>query len=131
MVEFNCEREEGLGRLARYLCMNKVRGVIFQRILLLGVLILGISSNSHADIYDAVVSNANRSDEDEKLDARRKPADILRFFDVKPGMTVFDVFADGGYYTELLSLVVGQEGSVVLYNMKLGIILLSRVLLSE
>ena len=31
-------------------------------------------------------------------------------------MRVFDVFAGGGYYTELLSLVVGQEGLVVLYN---------------
>lgn len=64
VVEFNCEREEGLGRLARYLCMYKTRSVILQRILLLGILILSISSNRGADIYDAVVSNANRSDED-------------------------------------------------------------------
>ncbi|MFT5211730.1 MAG: putative methyltransferase [Flavobacterium sp.] len=29
-------------------------------------------------------------------------------------MAVADVFAGDGYYTELLSLVVGREGSVVL-----------------
>jgi predicted methyltransferase len=87
-----------------------------QGIILLAILLMGISANSSADIYDAVVSNAYRSDEDKKVDARRKPAEILRFFDVKPKMSIFDVFAGGGYYTELLSLVVGHEGSVVLYN---------------
>ena len=68
------------------------------------------------NVVDNALTNTNRSEEDVKLDEQRKPGEVLRFFGIKPGMHVFDIFAGGGYYSELMSYVVGPEGSVVLYN---------------
>ena len=41
------------------------------------------------------------------------PADILRLAGIKPGMRVADVLAGDGYYSELLSYVVGPKGKVL------------------
>jgi predicted methyltransferase len=46
----------------------------------------------------------------------RKPAEVLEFFGVQPGMDVLDMFSGGGYYTEILSRVVGPEGNVTAHN---------------
>jgi predicted methyltransferase len=40
----------------------------------------------------------------------------MAFAGVKPGMKVADVFAGGGYYSELISYVVGTNGTVLLVN---------------
>jgi len=40
----------------------------------------------------------------------------MAFFEIKPEMAVLDVFAGGGYYSELMSYVVGDKGSITLYN---------------
>ena len=69
-----------------------------------------------ASIYEAAVANAARSDKDKAVDDLRKPASVLEFFEIKPGMKVFDVFAGGGYYSEILSYLVGPDGAVTLYN---------------
>ena len=53
---------------------------------------------------------------DREQDATRKPAEILGFLDVAPGMRVLDAFSAGGYYTELLARIVGSEGEVIAYN---------------
>ncbi len=75
-----------------------------------------LSANlAFADI-DAALKNPNRADEERRLDERRKPGEVLAFFGIEPGMAVFDVFAGGGYYTEILSYLVGPEGKVVHYN---------------
>lgn len=57
-----------------------------------------------------------RAEADQKRDAGRKPADVVVFLDLQPGMTVVDLIAAGGYYTEVLSLVVGEEGQVYAQN---------------
>ena len=62
------------------------------------------------------VDNPARSETDTALDEKRKPAEVLTFFRIKPGMKVLDIFAGGGYYAEMLSYVVGETGSVTLYN---------------
>jgi predicted methyltransferase len=64
-----------------------------------------------AAIKDAVAA-ADRPDADKALDAGRLPAQMLAFFGVAPGMKVADLFAGGGYTTELLSRVVGPTGKV-------------------
>ena len=63
-------------------------------------------------IYAAAVNNAARSDADRARDAGRKPGEVLAFFEIKPGMRVLDMFSGGGYYSELLSYVVGESGRV-------------------
>ncbi len=69
-----------------------------------------------ADIYDAAVQHAGRSANDRKRDALDHPAEILRLAGIKPGMRVLDFMASDGYYSELLSYVVGPTGHVVLMN---------------
>ena len=69
-----------------------------------------------ADIYDAAVQHAGRSDEDRKRDALDHPAEVLRLSGIKPGMQVADVLAGDGYYSELLSYIVGPKGHVLLIN---------------
>lgn len=80
---------------------------------------LALSSLSWADGHlsiERAVANSDRSDADTARDANRKPAEVLEFFGIEPGMKVLDIFAGGGYYSEILSHAVGSEGSVTLYN---------------
>lgn len=60
----------------------------------------------------AVVAAADRSDADRRNDVRRKPAEMLAFIGVRPGMVALDVSAGGGYTTELLARAVGPGGRV-------------------
>lgn len=64
------------------------------------------------DPIEAAVSAADRSAADRALDAQRKPAELLRFFGVKPGQRVAELAAGSGYTAELLARVVGREGRV-------------------
>lgn len=64
----------------------------------------------------AIVNSPDRSEDDRITDERRRPAEMLTFFGVKPGMTVLDIGTGGGYTAELLARVVGPEGSVVAQN---------------
>lgn len=70
----------------------------------------------YAAVAAAAVADAARPEEDRKDDERRKPATALEFFQVAPGMTVFEIEAGGGWYTELLSHAVGPSGAVVMQN---------------
>jgi predicted methyltransferase len=65
---------------------------------------------------ETAIASTERTDKDRERDAREKPAEVLAFAGVKPGMTVVDMFAGGGYYTELLAGVVGPEGKVLSVN---------------
>lgn len=69
-----------------------------------------------ADVYDDAVAHAGRSANDQKRDPIDKPAEMLRLAGIKPGMTVADFLAAAGYYSELLSYVVGPKGHVLLLN---------------
>ena len=75
-------------------------------------------SHKTADPIAAAVSAPDRSDDDKKLDAGRKPAEVLAFFGVAPGQHVGELFAGGGYTTELLARVVGDGGTVYAENTK-------------
>ncbi len=71
-----------------------------------------------AAIREAVSSPA-RPASDRALDAGRKPAQVMAFFGIRPGMRVADLSAVSGYTTELLSLIVGPHGKVYSQNQKL------------
>jgi predicted methyltransferase len=47
------------------------------------------------------------------LDVGRRPAEMLDFFAIKAGMTVLDLPADEGYYSELIARRVGPNGKVI------------------
>jgi predicted methyltransferase len=60
----------------------------------------------------AAVNDANRPAADRMRDANRKPAESIAFAQVKPGDKVVDFLAGGGYFTRILSKVVGPQGHV-------------------
>lgn len=67
-------------------------------------------------IYAAAVQHVARTDADRARDASRKPAAVLEFIGIEPGMAVLDLFSGGGYYTEVLSRVVGSQGRVFAHS---------------
>jgi predicted methyltransferase len=75
----------------------------------------GVSINESAGI-ERVLANPARSAADRERDAREKPADVLALAKFKRGDTVADLLAGGGYYSEILSGIVGPNGKVLLVN---------------
>jgi len=61
------------------------------------------------------VADPSRPASDRDRDAERKPAEMLAFAGVKPGMVVIDMLPGGGYFTRLFSDVVGPTGKVIAY----------------
>jgi predicted methyltransferase len=64
----------------------------------------------------AAVAAADRTAADRALDAGRKPAELLAFFGVRPGMKVAELGAGTGYTSELLARIVGGQGKVYAQN---------------
>lgn len=63
-----------------------------------------------------LASDPGRPEADKARDAGRKPAQVLGFLGVEEGMTVIDLVAAGGFYTEVLSHAVGPSGKVYMQN---------------
>ncbi|MGE5184645.1 MAG: class I SAM-dependent methyltransferase [Acidobacteriota bacterium] len=68
-------------------------------------------------IRDAI-SATDRTAEDRKLDAGRKPGEVLAFFGIAPGQKIGELFAGGGYTTELMARTVGDAGHIYSENPK-------------
>jgi predicted methyltransferase len=80
-------------------------------------LIVAAATAAHAasPAIDAAVADSTRPAADRDRDAERKPAEMLAFTGVKPGMVVIDILPGGGYFTRLFSDVVGPTGKVLAY----------------
>ena len=66
--------------------------------------------------FSALLTHPDRPLDDFKDDAARHPDEILAFAGLEHGMTVVEIEAGAGYYTELLSHGVGPEGKVFMQN---------------
>ena len=66
--------------------------------------------------FAALLSSPDRPAADKVRDADRKPAELLAFAGVRPGMKVAELAPGGGYYTRILSLALGDKG----YNYTIG-----------
>ena len=66
----------------------------------------------------AAVNSPERPAADRERDATRRPDQVMAFFGIKPGMQVADLWAAGGYTTELLARIVGPTGKVYSQNME-------------
>lgn len=64
------------------------------------------------DYVAKAVADPSRPKTDSARDALRLPAETLAFTGVKPGMAVAEFFPAGGYYTRMISDVVGPTGKV-------------------
>ena len=59
-----------------------------------------------------ILASPDRREADRTNDLRRKPADMLAFIGIRPGMVALDVVAGGGYTTELIARATGPTGRV-------------------
>lgn len=64
----------------------------------------------------AALADASRPADQRERDAARKPAEILAFAGIKPGHKVADFVMGGGYWTRILSPLVGPKGKVYAYQ---------------
>jgi predicted methyltransferase len=92
------------------------RGKLVIAAVLLAVLQMALAQPVRADALDAALAHTGRPEADRKRDALDHPADVLGLLDIKPGMTVADVMGGSGYYSEILSYLVGPSGHVLLIN---------------
>ena len=63
-------------------------------------------------VYDEAIGHPDRPPEDVARDASSRPREVLAFLAARPGMAVLDFQSGTGYFTELLSRVVGDAGKV-------------------
>lgn len=68
------------------------------------------------DHIAAALAHPDRSDADRQRDVDSHPDAVMRFLNIRSGMTVLDLLAGSGYYSELLARAVGESGRVYLHN---------------
>ncbi len=90
----------------------------------IGALLLGATACAHdgdkpaapvaadAGYVAAAVADAARPADDKALDADRKPADMMAFAEVKPGMKIGELIPGGGYMTRVFSKAIGPTGKL-------------------
>jgi len=85
----------------------------------LAVVLLLSAAVASADVangFDEALASAERASEDKARDAARQPKEVLEFVGIGDGMTVLDVAASTGLYTEVLAAAVGPDGRVIAHN---------------
>lgn len=75
-----------------------------------------VSAPADDDAIASAVETPARPAADVARDAGRKPRVVLAFAGLRPGMDFLDMYAGGGYYTEIAYYAVGPSGSVTTYN---------------
>ena len=85
-------------------------------ILALAVAVVSGCAATSSPNYSEILSNTNRPEAERAIDVVRKPNDVMAFYGVKRGQKVADIFASRGYYTAILSQLVGSEGIVYSAN---------------
>ena len=80
------------------------------------LLLLASCAAASSENYNEILTNTNRPDAEKALDAVRKPQEVMAFYEVKTGQRVADIFASRGYYTAILSQLVGADGVVYSAN---------------
>ena len=95
--------------------MREERIVTWSAAFALAALIAGAALAGHHTIAERIATDS-RPAEDRARDAGRKPAEVLEFLGVEAGMDVIDIMAAGGWYTEVLSYAVGEDGTVAAQN---------------
>jgi predicted methyltransferase len=91
--------------------------LVWRHLLLLVPLIFSACAASRATPdYSAILTNGARPESERALDAVRKPNEVMAFYGVKVGDKVADLYAARGYYTAILSQLVGPDGLVYAAN---------------
>ena len=94
----------------RLLCGLNALGILSM------LFVVACSTTETRQDYSFALSNPERPENERALDAARKPREVLAFYGVKRGDKVADIWAGRGYYTAILSQVVGTQGVVYSAN---------------
>ncbi len=78
----------------------------------------GASAGKADVVAAAVADSAHRSADNVKLDASRKPTEVLKFLGLRPGMRVADPFGGNLYWAEITAPIVGPKGRVSIWQPK-------------
>ena len=73
-------------------------------------------ADTSADIVQSALNSSDRPSADAADDARRMPLEVLAFAGIEEGMTILEIEAGAGYYTEIMSRAVGSNGSIIMQN---------------
>jgi predicted methyltransferase len=68
------------------------------------------ASPAPAGSIAAAVAAPDRKPDNVKLDEGRKPAAVLQYLGLKPGMKVLDLLGANGYWAEIMVPVIGPKG---------------------
>lgn len=74
------------------------------------------AAHAPPSLTTAVADSAHRTPDNVKLDESRKPAALLRFFGLRPGMQVLDMFGANKYWSEIMAPAVGPAGHVTVWQ---------------
>ena len=82
------------------------------------VCLIGTSAYAELDVaaLERAMANPDRPAADKERDASRQAPAVLSFLGLEAGMTVLDINASAGWYTEVLSYAVGSNGTVYMQN---------------
>jgi len=87
--------------------------IIFPCMIALAITFGGAALAADVPGYVArAVANPTRPKADRKFDAHRLPAETIAFAGVKPGMVIGEFIPGYGYFTRLLSDIVGPKGRI-------------------
>jgi predicted methyltransferase len=93
--------------------LNSAGWLLFSALLLT---LTACATTQTSQDFSSILANPERPNEERALDAARKPDEVLRFYGVKTGDKVADIWAGRGYYTAILAQVVGPQGVVYSAN---------------
>ena len=87
-------------------------------VLVVSMLAAPLGTAAGDDPVSVAVNDPTRTEADRTRDARDHTNEVLKFFGIAPGMTVVDLFAGGGYYSEVIGRIVGggSSGKVYMQN---------------
>ena len=83
-----------------------------KKVVLFVTLMFGIAELSGHSLEQSVNSE-DRSLDNKARDTYRHPYETLSFFGIKPQMTVVELSPGGGWYTEILSIFMYDEGRLI------------------
>jgi len=80
------------------------------------LLLAGFAEAGAPPYLSAAVAAPGRPAKATELDAGRKPADVLAFLGLKPGMAAADIMTGSGYWAEIMANAVGPKGKVTAFE---------------
>ena len=93
-----------------------MRAVKFAALLLLVATPMSAKPASQSNAIAAAVASPDRSADNVKLDESRKPAEVLKFLGLRPGMRVADPFGGNFYWAEITGRAIGPKGHVTVWQ---------------